>query len=207
MEAIKYEKDKDGGSVLIKDGEIETWVDVTIDNEDVMCDWNKYIFHLNNPKDVKIGEWQSRNFDEASSLAIAKLEAEKIIQQRHDGKWQLWKKPLKLRYQVEYETVVYVDDNEETNLHLLGNVDVDIPTDKGSSFIENSFKVVSFHPVIMPHLFDDLVEDETGTWTQVCETHANEYKHLGTISDVSISLNCGVRGCNNEAIHYLDIKA
>lgn len=144
MEAIKHEKDSTGGSVLIKDGDIETWVDVSIKNGDVECEWNKYIFHLDDPKDVKIGEWQSRNIDEAWSVAVAKLEAEKVIQQLPNGTWQLWKKPLKLRYSVEYETTVYLDENEETNLHLLGTVDVVIPSESGSSYIENSFKPLHY---------------------------------------------------------------
>ena len=42
MKAIRYEKD----AVLVQKGKIKAWVDVWIDKEEVISDWNKYIFFL-----------------------------------------------------------------------------------------------------------------------------------------------------------------
>jgi sarcosine oxidase delta subunit len=85
MKAIKYEKD----AVLIKDGDIEAWVDVDIRDEDVRVEWNKYIFFTRNSKHVAQSEWQDNcdNFLEATSLAVQTLEEEGFIYQDESGKW------------------------------------------------------------------------------------------------------------------------
>ena len=70
MKAIKIDS---SGSVLVKaKNGIEVWVDVWQENDELMADWNKYIFYLDNPQDVKIKEFQENcdNFDEATSIAI-----------------------------------------------------------------------------------------------------------------------------------------
>ena len=66
MKAIRYEKD----AVLIQDGNIEAWVDIWIENEDVICDWNKYIFLMTDPKEVALKKWQDNldHFEDAVSL-------------------------------------------------------------------------------------------------------------------------------------------
>ena len=48
------------------------WVDVWKESDDLMADWNKYIFHLNNSLDIEIKNFQDNidNFDLATSLAI-----------------------------------------------------------------------------------------------------------------------------------------
>lgn len=70
MKAIKIDKT---GSVLIdtKKG-FNVWVDVWKDEDELMVDWNKYIFHLDNEDDVKIRTFQEdcNNFIEASEVAI-----------------------------------------------------------------------------------------------------------------------------------------
>lgn len=40
MKAIQYGKD----AGLVQKGKIKAWVDVLIDEEDVISNWNKYIF-------------------------------------------------------------------------------------------------------------------------------------------------------------------
>ena len=82
MQVIKTEKD----AVLIKDGDIEAWVDIWISDGEVCCGWNKYIFH---PADTEQQMWQDNleNFDIATSLAIEALEKEKQIYQDTTGKW------------------------------------------------------------------------------------------------------------------------
>lgn len=57
-------------------------------------------------------------------------------------------------------------------------------------------------------LFDDIVKDEYGTWTQICKTHAENslFEKIGTVSDCSSKNTiCGCVGCNSKAVYYLDI--
>lgn len=85
MKAIRYEKD----TVLIQKGNIKAWVDVWIENEDVICDWNQNDFIMTDPKDVVLRKWQNNleHFEEATTLAIASLENLGIIYQDERGKW------------------------------------------------------------------------------------------------------------------------
>lgn len=85
MEAIKYEKD----AVLIKDGDIEAWVDVWVENEDLRTEWNKYIFMLNNSKDVAQSAWQDdcNNYMEATELAEQTLIDVGLLKCDEEGKW------------------------------------------------------------------------------------------------------------------------
>jgi hypothetical protein len=85
MKVIKLEPQ----AVLIQDQDIEAWVDVWIEEEDVQCDWNQYIFHTNDPKDQALKEWQENtdNFLTASDLAVEALETAGIIRQAENGKW------------------------------------------------------------------------------------------------------------------------
>ena len=86
--AGKSEHDS-GFSVRIQSGDIKVWVDVGIIDHDVRADWNMYIFHLNNPDDVAIKEFQedSENFCEATSLAVWHLQKEGHIYQDDKGAW------------------------------------------------------------------------------------------------------------------------
>jgi hypothetical protein len=85
MQAIKFEKD----AVLLKDGDIEAWVDVWVEDGDVRTEWNRYIFYLLNSKDVAQRDWQDNcdNYMEATSLAVQELEIQGLIYQDEDGKW------------------------------------------------------------------------------------------------------------------------
>jgi hypothetical protein len=85
MQAIKHEKN----AVLIKDNQVEVWVDVWVSDGDVNVEWNKYIFFDNDPRDVAIRSWQDdfENFEEASSLAISTLEDAGMIKQLDNGRW------------------------------------------------------------------------------------------------------------------------
>ncbi len=70
MKAIKIDN---SGSVLVKaKNGIEVWVDVYEQNGELTADWNKYIFYLLDPQDVKIKEFQENcdNFMEATEIAI-----------------------------------------------------------------------------------------------------------------------------------------
>ncbi len=57
-------------------------------------------------------------------------------------------------------------------------------------------------------LFDDIVKDEYGTWTQVCKAHSKNplFAKIGKLSDcASENTICGCAGCKNKAEYYLDI--
>lgn len=86
MKAIKYEKD----AVLIQDGKIKAWVDIWIENEDVVSDWNQNDFVITDPKDVALKNWQDNlvHFEDATSLALETLENAGIIYQDENAKWQ-----------------------------------------------------------------------------------------------------------------------
>jgi ATP-dependent protease HslVU (ClpYQ) ATPase subunit len=85
MKAIKYEKE----SVLIQDGKIKAWVDIWVENEDVICDWNQNDFVMTDSKDVSLKNWQDnlKHFEDATNLAIETLEKQGIIYQDEIGKW------------------------------------------------------------------------------------------------------------------------
>lgn len=73
--AIKHDGDGiDGYSVLIKDikNDISLWVDVYANGSDneLTTDWNKYIFHLDDPDDVAIKKYQEENWDEPHEKAV-----------------------------------------------------------------------------------------------------------------------------------------
>lgn len=80
MKAIKHD---DTYSVFISDTEngVNFWMDVYNENGEIIADWNKYIFHLDNENDVKIKKYQECpfNFDMASSIAIEYIEKNNLI--------------------------------------------------------------------------------------------------------------------------------
>lgn len=88
---IKYQSDENGYSVLIKDRNIQVWVDVWIDEtySDVFTEWNQYIFDTKNTDDVKAMRYQEKvdNYAECSSLAVEYLQAKGVIYQDKNGMW------------------------------------------------------------------------------------------------------------------------
>jgi hypothetical protein len=85
MKAIRYEKD----TVLVQKGKIKAWVDIWIENEDVICDWNQKDFVMTDPNDVALKKWQDNleNFEDATSIARETLENIGIIYQDENAKW------------------------------------------------------------------------------------------------------------------------
>ena len=52
--------------------------------------------------------------------------------------------------------------------------------------------------------FDDIVKDENGTYTQVCNDCTNKFEFDNSKLDFNSAIGvCGVEGCENEALHYL----
>ena len=74
---------KKGYSVLVKDknSDFTTWVDVWIEDNDVRTEWNQYIFHHTDPKDVRQQKLQENDdiFDYATSEAVEHLKEQKKI--------------------------------------------------------------------------------------------------------------------------------
>lgn len=85
MKAIRYEKD----TVLIQDEKIKAWIDIWIENEDVICDWNQNDFVITDPNDVALKNWQDNleHFEDATTIARETLEKFGIICQDENGKW------------------------------------------------------------------------------------------------------------------------
>lgn len=85
MKAIRYEKN----AVLIQDSNIKAWVDIWIENEDIISDWNQNDFVMTDPNDVALKNWQDNleHFEDATSIARGTLETLGIIYQDKNGKW------------------------------------------------------------------------------------------------------------------------
>ena len=85
MKAIRYKKD----AVLIQDENLKAWIDIWIENEDVICDWNQNDFIMTDPKDVALKKWQDNleNFENSTCLARQTLENAGIIYQDENAKW------------------------------------------------------------------------------------------------------------------------
>jgi hypothetical protein len=55
--------------------------------------------------------------------------------------------------------------------------------------------------------FDDVVIEENGTWSQICDSCIENHIESDCLDELPIAnLICGVKGCNNEATHYIDFK-
>ena len=55
--------------------------------------------------------------------------------------------------------------------------------------------------------YDDIVEEETGDWTQVCIAHSKEAEQDGNLDECDGECICGVEGCEEPAEYYLDLKS
>ena len=91
IKALRIEKHKVGWSVLVKDSRCDKffWIDIHIENEDIITDWNMYIFNLNDKDDIFRRDYQSNleNFEDCTSVAIQFLEERGFIEQDHKAKW------------------------------------------------------------------------------------------------------------------------
>ena len=62
-------------------------MDIYIKDNDVIAEWNKYIFNNTNSKDKSDKRYQDSNFEECSSVAISYLEDKGLVNQDDDGNW------------------------------------------------------------------------------------------------------------------------
>lgn len=54
-------------------------------------------------------------------------------------------------------------------------------------------------------IFDDIVLDEFGVWTQLCKKHIPTHSKYGIYLDDIGSGICGVIGCEEESDNYLQL--
>lgn len=97
LKIVKFERSEDWISVLVEDTteKIQTWMDVWIEDDDLMTDWNKYIFFTEDKNDMKEKEYQETdgNFENVNDVVLEFLNNKKFIIQNDDGSWKL--KPQK----------------------------------------------------------------------------------------------------------------
>lgn len=76
-------------AVKVKQKNIEAWVDIYVEDGDIICDWNQNDFCLTDSDDVDLKKWQDNldNFDNATSLARQHLESTGIIYQDINAVW------------------------------------------------------------------------------------------------------------------------
>ena len=67
------------------------WMDVSIENYDILVEWNQYIFDLTNSRDVARLEFQDDcdNYDVYSSLAVQYLEDNNFVYQDYKARWYI----------------------------------------------------------------------------------------------------------------------
>lgn len=59
--------------------------------------------------------------------------------------------------------------------------------------------------MISINIFDDIVFDDLGIWSQLCSECSKHFIENHFVEEVSINgLICGVKNCNNEALYYID---
>ena len=57
-------------------------------------------------------------------------------------------------------------------------------------------------------IFDDVVVEDKGVWTQMCRQCANELGESCFWDDIPIDyLICGVKNCQNKADYYMDVTS
>ena len=94
FEPVRLEMDGGDGtyaSVLVgdKNSDFTAWIDVTIKNDDVECDWNQFITNLRDTNEVINKKVRDDNkvFELATSEAIQTLKDKNIITQDEKGFW------------------------------------------------------------------------------------------------------------------------
>lgn len=80
-----------GYSVLVRDkkNDMEQAIDVWVDDNDLQTDWSSFIFHRNNPEDMRSQAYQKNaEFYEYMTSAATEYLADKgLIKQSPDGEW------------------------------------------------------------------------------------------------------------------------
>lgn len=100
LKIVRFERSEDWISVLVEDTKenIQTWMDVWVEDDDLMTDWNKYIFFTEDENDMKEKKYHETdgNFEEVNDIVLEFLNNKKFIIQNDDGSWEL-KPPKKYK--------------------------------------------------------------------------------------------------------------
>ena len=111
---IKAIRKDDTNAVLIDFPQYRTklWMDVEVKDNDVICDWNKYIFHLDNTDGLlhKAIQENPHNFEEASSVAVEYLQECDVLHQDEQGNWSCTKKSRVMKKKVFYVVDFELED-------------------------------------------------------------------------------------------------
>ena len=69
MEVIKI---KDNSVLINTNKGFNVWMDIYENDGEIICEWNKYIFHINNKLDAKIMQFQynQENFEKCKSISM-----------------------------------------------------------------------------------------------------------------------------------------
>lgn len=85
---LKYEDNDSYFSVLLKDknSTFESWIDISIENDDISIEWNQFSYNLDNSKDMIKKKVQNDDyvFDLSGSVALEKLEEDNMIYYEND---------------------------------------------------------------------------------------------------------------------------
>lgn len=58
---------------------------------------------------------------------------------------------------------------------------------------------------LLDDLFDDVVQEGNSFWSQLCNSCANKYGHLGCLDEIPVRTICGIKGCEYQAEYYFDM--
>lgn len=119
FEPVRLEMDGGDGtyaSVLVgdKNSDFTAWIDVTIKNDDVECDWNQFITNLRDTNEVinkKVRE-DAKVFELATGEAIQTLQDKNIITQDEKGFWH-WVTKKEEEAEVDVESSKEQSDLQE----------------------------------------------------------------------------------------------
>lgn len=88
--ATKVEISDDGFSVLVEDenSEIKNWVDIYLNGEEYVCEWNQYIFGESD-EDQRLKQFQETEgvFGMTEECAMSKLQEENLLDTDDDGNY------------------------------------------------------------------------------------------------------------------------
>jgi hypothetical protein len=91
----KHQKDENGFAVLVvdKNSDFKAWIDVDIYEDDIRHEWNQYIFHLINGKDVRQRDLQDNAdlYMEYTDKAVEYLRSIGEIEVDENDNWKYLK--------------------------------------------------------------------------------------------------------------------
>ena len=85
---------RDGTNAVLvrsKELDIELWIDVDVVDGEIRSDWNQYVFHLDNPRDVRVRDIQNcaDNFMAFTEVAEEYLIDCGVLVQDENDNWKM----------------------------------------------------------------------------------------------------------------------